>query len=353
MVLYWLTGWHMLLRRRLQPAQPQCFSIIIPFYNESEHIAACLQSIAAVHYSRHNYEIILVNDGSTDGSEQLVEQFMREHEDIDITLLFLPHGGKKKAVHSAVKQAKYDWILTTDADCEVPVEWINMYNDYIGQHNCYLLCGSVCFKPQHTLMYCLQQLEMGALMVAAAGSIARHKALMCSAANMCYKKDLYESVSAYMEATQQYASGDDVFLLHACAYKYGAESIGYVISPHAIVHTHAESSLSGFLQQRSRWAGKTPHYHMLYPKCVAVVVWLMNMLAVAFTAVACIGTGMWWSVLIIMGIKCMADLPVMIIWCRHVACKPLLWWYPVAAVCYPWYVAAVTMCMCLKWTDWH
>ncbi len=354
MVLHWLSGWHTLLRSRPQSAiQQQCFSIIIPFYNETEHIAACLQSIAAVNYSRHNYEVILANDGSTDDSVQQAEQFMREHEDMDITLLFLPHMGKKKAVRQAVQQAKYDWILTTDADCEVSVEWMHEYSRYIGQYHYSLLCGSVSFKPQRTLMYRLQQLETGALMVAAAGSIGRHKSLMCSAANMCYKKDLYESVSAYMEATLQYASGDDVFLLHACADKYGADSIGYVISSHAVVHTHAVSSLSGFLRQRSRWAGKTPHYQMLYPKYVAAVVWLMNMLVVAFTAVACIDVGVWPIILIILGIKCMADLPIMIVWCRHVKCKPILWWYPVAAVCYPWYVAAVTVCMCLKRTDWH
>lgn len=353
MVLYWLTGWHALLRRRLQPAQQQCFSIIIPFYNELEHIAVCLQSIVAVHYSRYNYEIILVNDGSTDGSEQLVERFMREHEDIDITLLFLPHVGKKKAVRSAVKQAKYDWILTTDADCEVPAEWMSIYNDYIEQNDCVMLCGSVSIKSQNTFMARLQQLETGAFMVAAAGSIAHGRALMCSAANMCYKKSMYESVHSYMEATLQYASGDDVFLLHACADKYGADSIGYVISPHAVVYTHAVSSLSGFLRQRSRWAGKTPHYSVRYPQYVAASVWLMSMLIVAAILLACIGMVKWSSVLWIFGAKFIADVPVMTAWCRHVKCKPLLWWYPVAAVCYPWYVAAVTVSMCLKCTDWH
>lgn len=353
MVLYWLWGWRMLLRHKPQTArQQQNFSVVIPFYNEAEHIMACLRSVAAVNYDRHKYEIILVNDGSTDDSALQAERFMREHADVHISLLFVPHGGKKKAVQQAVSQAKYEWILTTDADCEVPAEWMNIYRDYIEQNDCMMLCGSVCIKSQNTLMARLQQLEMGSLMVAAAGSIAHGRALMCSAANMCYKKSMYESVHTYMEATRQYASGDDVFLLHACAKKYGSHSISYVLSPQAVVGTQAVTAVSALLRQRSRWAGKTPHYSVRYPQYVAVAVWLMSMLIVAATLLTCIGTVKWSSVLWIFGAKFIADAPVMTAWCRHVRCEELLWYYPVAAICYPWYVLAVTVSMCCGRKRW-
>jgi glycosyltransferase involved in cell wall biosynthesis len=91
-------------------------SIIIPVYNEESTLQEILQQVRSVDLSDVDIEIVVVDDGSTDGSRAILEQ---EAKAGDLRILFhAENRGKGAAVRTAIEQASGDLILIQDADLE-------------------------------------------------------------------------------------------------------------------------------------------------------------------------------------------------------------------------------------------
>jgi glycosyltransferase involved in cell wall biosynthesis len=97
------------------------FSIIIPLYNKSAHIEKAIQSV--LNQSFHEFELIVVNDGSTDNSLHIVEHYLRTQEQRGNTslsnhvrIINQENAGVSAARNNGVKAAKYDYIAFLDAD---------------------------------------------------------------------------------------------------------------------------------------------------------------------------------------------------------------------------------------------
>lgn len=89
------------------------FSIIVPVYNTEEYLQRCLDSILNQTYN--NYEIIIVNDGSTDGSKEIIKSYISKYPD-KIIVVNKKNGGLSSARNKGVKKAKGDYILFVDSD---------------------------------------------------------------------------------------------------------------------------------------------------------------------------------------------------------------------------------------------
>lgn len=85
-------------------------SVVIPLYNKAECISRTIESVLSQTYEE--FEIIVVNDGSTDGSVNIVSQL----KDDRIRIVQKPNGGVSSARNLGVQSAKYDWIVFLDAD---------------------------------------------------------------------------------------------------------------------------------------------------------------------------------------------------------------------------------------------
>ena len=86
------------------------FSVVIPLYNKANYIQSCLESV--LKQTHKEFEVILVNDGSTDGSEAVVERF----QDSRIRLVHQENKGASAARNKGVSLAKHEWIALIDAD---------------------------------------------------------------------------------------------------------------------------------------------------------------------------------------------------------------------------------------------
>ena len=101
-------------------------SVIIPFRNESENILRSLKSIEAQSYPKEKFEVVYVNDSSTDDSMEILEK-NRSKESIRI--IFLPEdysitAHKKRAVRYGIENSTGEIIVTTDADCIHNENWL-------------------------------------------------------------------------------------------------------------------------------------------------------------------------------------------------------------------------------------
>ncbi len=97
------------------------FSVIIPLYNKAAHIEKAIQSV--LNQSFHEFELIVVNDGSTDNSMHIVEHYLRTQQQggntsvrDHIHIINQKNAGVSMARNNGVKAAKYDYIAFLDAD---------------------------------------------------------------------------------------------------------------------------------------------------------------------------------------------------------------------------------------------
>lgn len=92
------------------------FTAIVPAYNEEKSIKGTLSSLIKLDYPKALTEIIVVNDGSTDRTRDIVEHFIEKHPDRKITLISQKNQGKGKAMNKGLSLAKGEYFACLDAD---------------------------------------------------------------------------------------------------------------------------------------------------------------------------------------------------------------------------------------------
>lgn len=265
------------------------FTIVVPFRNEEKNIARLLDSISQLNYPISLIQIVMVDDFSKDNSVRIYNQWRMNHEAVDTTLLenmVLSNSPKKDALTRAIPIAKHDWIITTDADCTVPKNWLLTLDNYIQKNNPEMIVGSVMYKTKNNWFHHFQQLDLMSLQGTTIGSFGVGKPFMCNGANFAYTKKLFHEIGGFGGISDK-ASGDDVLLLQKAADK-NLDKIHYLKNHDSIVKTKPENDLFKLFMQRVRWAGKTTGYSSSYAKILAIVVLLMNLgLVVGFCFALC------------------------------------------------------------------
>jgi glycosyltransferase involved in cell wall biosynthesis len=92
-------------------------SVIVPAYNAATTLHSCLESLSHQSVSRENYEIIVVDDGSTDATSDIAKRF-------DVNYVFQPNQGPATARNNGARMAQGEFILFTDSDCLPEHNWI-------------------------------------------------------------------------------------------------------------------------------------------------------------------------------------------------------------------------------------
>lgn len=105
-------------------------SVIIPMYNAEQSISFALDSVKKQTYSQKEFEIIIVNDGSTDKSQTIVEAYITENPEMNINLINQINGGVSKARNIGLKISKGEYIALLDSDDEWLPEKIKSQMSY-------------------------------------------------------------------------------------------------------------------------------------------------------------------------------------------------------------------------------
>ncbi len=257
------------------------FSVIIPFRNESENLPDLLKSIASLKYPKHLFEIILVDDASEDNSVELIMKFLSSVK-YDIKVISnnrTTNSPKKDAITSAINKAKHEWIITTDADCILPKNWLNSFDEFIQKNISKCIVAPVAYSSKNMFLNNFQLLDILSLQGATIGGFGIQKPFLCNGANFAYQKTLFIELNGF-EGNTNIASGDDIFLLEKVVKKY-PNSIHYLKCEQAIVITKSQSSWGSLISQRIRWAAKASAYNNWFGKFTGLVVLLMNALVIS------------------------------------------------------------------------
>jgi cellulose synthase/poly-beta-1,6-N-acetylglucosamine synthase-like glycosyltransferase len=139
-------------------------SVIIPAWNEEVGILRTIQSVLDNDY--RNIEAIVVNDGSTDNSEKVVNEYIREHKlgrmkhGRALRQYYRPNGGKGRALNFGIKKSKGEIILTIDADSAIAPDAITKLVEYFRDETVSAVVGQVrVANAKGRLVGRMQQLE--------------------------------------------------------------------------------------------------------------------------------------------------------------------------------------------------
>ncbi|NNC69771.1 MAG: glycosyltransferase, partial [Flavobacteriaceae bacterium] len=228
------------------------FSIIIPFRNEEESLPELLASLQQLNYRNDYFEIIFVNDDSTDNSVELIKKFLAQfgNDIIIIDANRKSNSPKKDAIETAIKQAKFNHIITTDADCIVPPNWLQLFDLMIEKNEAQFIVAPVAFHSKNTFLDRFQVLDLMSLQGVTIGAFGIGKPFLCNGANLCYSKDAFNAVDGF-EGNSMIASGDDIFLLEKVL-KNQPEKVVYLKSKVAIVYSITQPNLKELIHQRIR-----------------------------------------------------------------------------------------------------
>lgn len=105
------------------------FSVVIPLYNKEQNVTNTLQSLLNQTFSE--FEVVIVNDGSTDNSVEKVEAF----KDPRIRLIHQANAGVSSARNKGIKEAKFEWIAFLDADDLWVDDKLTLVNSVISSNN--------------------------------------------------------------------------------------------------------------------------------------------------------------------------------------------------------------------------
>lgn len=259
------------------------FSVIIPFKNEAENLPELLDSISNLNYPKNLFEVILVDDESDDESVKVIQHVLdtkfckRNSTRTDVKVIGNKretNSPKKDAINTAISEAKFDWIVTTDADCVVPKYWLDNFDNFLQKNDAKMVVAPVGYHKVDTFLKRFQTLDFLSLIGATIGGFGINKLFLCNGANLAYNKGYFKKLNGF-EGNTNIASGDDIFLLEK-AIKHNPKNVRFLKTQQAIVKTKPQQDLNSLLSQRIRWAAKTSSYNNMFGKITGLIVLLMN-----------------------------------------------------------------------------
>ncbi|MDP4172608.1 MAG: glycosyltransferase [Bacteroidota bacterium] len=226
-------------------------SVIVAARNEEDNILNCLKSLDKLIYPENKIEIIIVNDKSTDCTEEIVKGFIAGKPKFKVITTEKTIGnlkGKTNALANGLEVARGEVILTTDADCTVSPTWAKAIASYY-QNDVAMVCG---YTSQETWNQFtgMQMLDFMYLLTVAAGSMNFNRPLSCIGNNMSYRKSVYKEVGGYESIP---FSVTEDFKLLKTIFKLKKYKIIYPLDPEALVVSKPCNDWKTIYWQKKRW----------------------------------------------------------------------------------------------------
>jgi cellulose synthase/poly-beta-1,6-N-acetylglucosamine synthase-like glycosyltransferase len=308
-------------------------SVLIPARNEAANIAACIESLFSQTYPRHLYEVIVIDDHSTDGTAEIVKGLPYPSPALRCLRLTdpinqqRPVAYKKLAIDTGIRAATGELIVTTDADCLFHPEWLSTIAAFYEEKGAKFIAAPVRIgSVPRGFLSIFQTLDFITLQGITGASVYKKFHTMCNGANLAYEKSAFVEVGGF-EGIDAIPSGDDMLLMHKIYEKY-PEKVLFLKSPNAIVSTRPETTWKGFFNQRIRWASKADRYDDKRIFRVLLLVYIVNLMFVILPVAGIWNS--WWLWLLLIGLltKTALEFPFVYAVAGFFDQQSLMRWFP-------------------------
>jgi cellulose synthase/poly-beta-1,6-N-acetylglucosamine synthase-like glycosyltransferase len=240
------------------------YSVVIAARNEEENLGKCLAAVFDQSIGQKRYEVIVVNDRSTDGTGVIAGDWAQRYPSMTLVNVAATPVGvapKKYAVLLGIERANHEIVVLTDADCRVPRDWLSTIDRYFSGDTG-LVQGITAYAGVDALnavFFGMQAIEFLSHGIVAAAAIGAGMPLNSNANNFAFRKKAFEEAGGYGAVSRKVVSGDDDLLLQRIAAS-GAWRVRFMADSAGAVTTAATPTVRGVFEQRKRWGSKTVNY---------------------------------------------------------------------------------------------
>ena len=291
-------------------------SVIIAARNEDKHLSFLLDNLLKQDYPQDKFEIIIVNDRSTDKTDYILNNFSKKYSQIKYISIQDEIPGlvrKKRALTEGVNHAQGEVLLFTDADCRPGKFWLSSMNEVFSRGFDVIVgyspleCRSNGFGKKIICM--LKKLERLAMFTLSDGSIGWNWGITATGRNFAYKKNVFESIGGY-EGIGHIPSGDDDLFLQKIS-KSHSYKLGFATHPGSFVPSIEQKSGSQTFQQEKRRGSKWRYYPALI-KSVSLLAFIYLFLILITFVLALAGVLTWRLFLIVFLVKSLSDFLILL-----------------------------------------
>jgi cellulose synthase/poly-beta-1,6-N-acetylglucosamine synthase-like glycosyltransferase len=232
-------------------------SVVVAARNEEKRIIPCLKSLEELRYPQDKYEVIFVDDHSSDNTAKVIGSYCEKNKNWKVVSLDKKSTklrGKKNALQNGIFVAKGEIIFTTDADCTVPSNWLTIMSGYFKSGVSMVLGYSPLIRSDK-FYFRLLQFDNVFSGIASAATAKLGYPFTSVGRNLAYRKDSYEDVGGF-HSLQNFKSGDDIHLTGRFRHNDNGK-IDYCAAPESFVKTQIPSTLMEVVQQQIRKNSKT------------------------------------------------------------------------------------------------
>lgn len=232
-------------------------SIVIAAKNESRNIGQLLEALRKLDYPSEMYEVIIVDDNSTDNSFNVLNSQIVSLKNFSTFELRNENKiGKREALSFGISKTKYPYILITDADCRPEKNWLKAYSKgfSLGYDMLFGIAPFYQCKNIINKISCFENLRSTFLSISLAALGLPYSA---PARNFGFTKAAFESLGGYSR-TKDTISGDDDLLLREAVKKN--LKIGIVTDTNSFVYSDTKKTFKEYLNQKARHTQTSLHY---------------------------------------------------------------------------------------------
>ena len=252
-------------QKEISSTQPP-ISVVIAARNEEANIGKCLQSLLHQNYPAECFEIIVIDDRSTDSTAAIVTNYQIAHP--FVRLVRVDHIStdlppKKNALNEGIRVSRFDILAFTDADCVASQDWLlslaKEFTPDVGVVAGYSPMEQ--YFPETWPARCadsfLRYLEIKNSIGAAAATGLR-ASYLCTGRNFSYRKSVFNEVGGFDKIKHSISGDDDLFI--QLVQKETHWNIRYMLSTKSYVETKPLCSVSAFINQRKRHFSAAKYY---------------------------------------------------------------------------------------------
>ena len=342
LIVYYRTGWSNLplFTFQTKPFQTK-ITVIIPARNEADNIGNCLSSLERQTYPQQLFEVLVVDDFSNDATAAVAKSYASQNVRLISLKDFISPGQtaayKKKAIEVAIQQSAGELMVTTDADCIAPQNWLQTIAAFYEAHQPQFIAMPVVITPAKNCISIFQSLDFMTLQGITGASVQHKFHSMCNGANLAYTKKAFETVNGFKDI-DAIASGDDMLLMHKI-YKQYPRKVMFLKSKDVIVSTRPVNTVGAFFNQRIRWASKADKYDDKRIFAVLLIVYLFNFLLLLLPIIAAFKNvqlsvinyqlSIFKGWVIVLLLKTAIELWFLLPVASFFNARKILWWFPV------------------------
>ncbi|MBI2545421.1 MAG: glycosyltransferase family 2 protein [Candidatus Aenigmarchaeota archaeon] len=240
-LILWFEVRNKLKRKPLSNSELPNVSVIVPTYNEGKLISTSLKKLLSINYPRNKYEVLVIDDGSTDDTYEIAKKFQSKN----IRVFKKKNSGKAASMNFGIKMARYDYVAIMDADSFLEKNSLRQCMAYFDEYDVAAVTSHILVKRQTTIWEKLQQAEY--MIVSVFRKAQEHLNLISVTPGplSVYNKKILVKVGGF----------DEKNLVEDVEIDWRLLKNGYKIRMafDAIVHSFYPDNLKWWWKQRTRW----------------------------------------------------------------------------------------------------